>query len=74
MVIADHVVKVASMLALPDLEPETKQAINLFIREALQPPAPQPHGTLNPFEAAASRVLGPDVLQEWLEGSKEGDK
>jgi hypothetical protein len=34
----DHIVKVAGMLALPDLEDETKKAINAYIRDGLKAP------------------------------------
>lgn len=59
----DHIVKVAGILAMPDLEDETKKAINAYIRDGLKEP-----GTKQP---ARKDELTPDILLEYLHGPKE---
>jgi hypothetical protein len=61
----DHIVKIASILALPDLEEETKQAINAYIRDGLK--EPDTKQTFRPDDMQA-------VLDEYLNGPKGGEK
>jgi hypothetical protein len=60
------------MLALPDLEAETKAAINQYIRDSLGKPAPASQG-IDPFNprAAAESMLGTDLVSEWIDGGKK---
>lgn len=71
MVVVDHIVRVASILSMPDLEDETKKVINQYIRDGLQKPT-APTG-INPYEprAKAEDMLGANVVSEWLDGGKE---
>ena len=65
----DEIVKLASVLNAPNLEPETLQAINQAIRERLDVKAVQAPQTP---EDAAKKLLGTDVFTEWTEGGKGG--
>ncbi|WP_028609223.1 hypothetical protein [Paenibacillus harenae] len=75
----DHIVKVASILSQPDLEEDTKKAINQYIRDNIRTkPVTTTAGTLDPFNpvrAQAESLLGVNLVSEWMDGpTKEGDK
>ena len=61
----DHIAKVAEILSQPDLEDDTKRAINEFIRAQLQARMKDDKANPDPFKE-------PDGMKEWLEGPQKG--
>lgn len=62
------IVEIAGILAQPDLEDETKQAINAYIRDqikAMGKEEKQPNAPMG--------VPNADVLREWLFGAEGGE-
>jgi hypothetical protein len=59
----DHIHKIASILALPDLEDETKQAINAYIRDGLKQPETRPSVRADELQS---------LLHEYLNGGDTG--
>lgn len=60
----ENVVKVASILSQPDLEDETKKAINEYIRSQIKLTSKEPD--------PQSKIPPPDVLSEWVNGPPKG--
>lgn len=59
----DHITKVAEILSQPDLEDDTKKAINEYIRNQIK-------GLTK--DEKPSPLSNPDVMKEWLEGPQKG--